>query len=231
MTQDLRDKTLVVTGAARGIEEQVARLAAGRGARVALIGLEPDRLSSLAAELGPASSFVEADVRDGAALRAAIDASAQRLGGIDHVVANAGVVVYGTVRQADEASFEQVLDVNLNGVFRTVPGAVGVTNWGEALLSSRLAWAWTRRLSARWVPTLEREVASLGRHDQRVPRGQAGTRESSQRVAASWEAAARSASSPRPVTSVTPIGSMTCRTGSSKSAKCSASSSVTNPCT
>ena len=42
------------------------------------------------------------------------------MGGIDFVVANAGVAAYGTVRQADEASFERVLDINLNGVFRTL---------------------------------------------------------------------------------------------------------------
>ena len=42
------------------------------------------------------------------------------MGGIDLVVANAGVAAYGTVRQTDEASFERVLDINLNGVFRTL---------------------------------------------------------------------------------------------------------------
>jgi len=53
-------------------------------------------------------------------LRAAIDECATAMGGIDLVVANAGVAAYGTVRQADEASFERVLDINLNGVFRTL---------------------------------------------------------------------------------------------------------------
>ena len=59
-------------------------------------------------------------MRDGAALRSAIDDCANAMGGIDIVVANAGVAAYGTVRQADEASFERVLDINLNGVFRTL---------------------------------------------------------------------------------------------------------------
>jgi NAD(P)-dependent dehydrogenase (short-subunit alcohol dehydrogenase family) len=113
-------RKLVITGAARGIGEKVARLAAARGARVALIGLEPDRLRALADDLGPAALWREADVRDGAALRAAIDECATVMGGIDLVVANAGVAAYGTVRQADEASFERVLDINLNGVFRTL---------------------------------------------------------------------------------------------------------------
>jgi hypothetical protein len=120
MKSDLVGRRLVVTGAARGIGEKVARLAAARGARLGLVGLEPDRLRGLAADLGPAASWWEADVRDGPALRSAIDACAEHMGGIDFVVANAGVAAYGTVRQADEASFERVLDINLNGVFRTL---------------------------------------------------------------------------------------------------------------
>jgi len=120
MRRNMSGRKLVITGAARGIGEKVARLAAARGARVALIGLEPDRLRALADDLGPAALWREADVRDGAALRSAIDECATVMGGIDLVVANAGVAAYGTVRQADETSFERVLDINLNGVFRTL---------------------------------------------------------------------------------------------------------------
>jgi NAD(P)-dependent dehydrogenase (short-subunit alcohol dehydrogenase family) len=87
---------------------------------VALIGLEPDRLRALANDLGPTASWREADVRDGTALRAAIDDCAKVMGGIDMIVANAGIAEFGTVRQTDEVSFERVLDINLNGVFRTL---------------------------------------------------------------------------------------------------------------
>src|SRR6201993_4003412 len=120
MTHNLSARKLVITGAARGIGEKVARLAAARGARVALVGLEPDRLRALADDLGAGASWWEADVRDGVALQSAIDDCAKTMGGIDIVVANARIAAYGTVRQADEASFERVLDINLNGVFRTL---------------------------------------------------------------------------------------------------------------
>lgn len=113
-------RKLVVTGAARGIGASVARLAVARGAHVALVGLEPDRLRELANELGPRASWCEADVRDGESVRAALDESAAVMGGIDRVVANAGIVAYGTVRQADEAVFERVQDINLTGTFRTL---------------------------------------------------------------------------------------------------------------
>jgi NADP-dependent 3-hydroxy acid dehydrogenase YdfG len=75
--------------------EKVARLAAARGARLAVIGLEPDRLRTLVDELGPTASWREADVRDATALRSAIDDCAALMGGIDAVVANAGVASYG----------------------------------------------------------------------------------------------------------------------------------------
>jgi len=98
----------------------VARLAAARGARVALIGLEPDRLAVLADELGVGTVWREADVRDGISLQSAIDECAHALGGIDAVVANAGVAGYGTVRQTDDLAFARVLDINVNGVFHTL---------------------------------------------------------------------------------------------------------------
>ncbi|MBE8516777.1 SDR family oxidoreductase [Amycolatopsis sp. H6(2020)] len=123
MTRNLAGRRLVVTGAARGIGEQVARLAAAKGARLGLIGLEPERLRALAGELGPGTCWQQADVRDGDALRTAIDVCARTMTGIDFVVANAGIAAYGTVRRIEEASFERVVDINLNGVFRTLKHA------------------------------------------------------------------------------------------------------------
>jgi NAD(P)-dependent dehydrogenase (short-subunit alcohol dehydrogenase family) len=120
VNQDLKGRAVVVTGAARGIGEKVARSAAARGARVGIVGLEPVRLRALAEDLGPGAVWREADVRDAGALGSAIDDCAAALDGIDFLVANAGVAAYGTVRNIDEASFERVLDINLNGVFRTL---------------------------------------------------------------------------------------------------------------
>lgn len=113
-------KVALITGAARGIGAGVARGYAAQGGRVALVGLEPDLLAALADELGEAAAWWEADVRDGAAVAAATDAAAEHFGRIDHVLANAGIASYGTVRQIDDEAFERVVDVNINGVFRTL---------------------------------------------------------------------------------------------------------------
>lgn len=141
MSNRYAGKVLVVTGAARGIGAGVARAYTAQGGRVALLGLEPELLESLAKEIGDAAAWWEADARDGAAMTAAIDAAAAHFGRIDHVLANAGIASYGTVRQIDEASFERVIDINITGVFRTLHPAIPhlVETKGHALVVASLA--------------------------------------------------------------------------------------------
>ncbi|EFQ84426.1 oxidoreductase, short chain dehydrogenase/reductase family protein [Aeromicrobium marinum DSM 15272] len=141
MAQKFNGKVLLVTGAARGIGAGVARGYVARGGKVALLGLEPDLLGALAAELGDAAAWWEADARDGAQMTAAIDAAAAHFGRIDHVLANAGIASYGTVRQIDEASFERVIDINVTGVYRTLHPAIPhlVETKGHALVVASLA--------------------------------------------------------------------------------------------
>lgn len=120
MAQTFTGKVALITGAARGIGAGVARGYVARGGRVALVGLEPELLQTLSDELGDAAAWWEADVRDGAAVAAATSAAAAHFGRIDHVLANAGIASYGTVRQIDDEAFERVVDINVNGVFRTL---------------------------------------------------------------------------------------------------------------
>ena len=141
MSNRYAGKVLVVTGAARGIGAGVARAYANQGGKVALLGLEPELLKALSEEIGDAAAWWEADARDGAAMTAAIDAAAAHFGRIDHVLANAGIASYGTVRQIDEASFERVIDINITGVFRTLHPAIPhlVETKGHALVVASLA--------------------------------------------------------------------------------------------
>lgn len=120
----LAGKVVLVTGAARGIGEHTARLAAARGARLALVGLEPDRLAALAAELGPGHVWFPADVTDQAELAAAVDGTVAALGGIDAVVANAGVANRGTIAVGDVEALVRTVEVNLVGVMRTAAATV-----------------------------------------------------------------------------------------------------------
>lgn len=137
----LEGRVALVTGAARGIGEATARMLADRGLRVGLVGLEPDRLQALATELGPDHTWAECDVTDQAAVDAAVQHVVDELGGLDVVVANAGVANHGTVRTSPVSVLVRTLDVNLVGVVRTVSAALPhvVERQGYVLLVSSAA--------------------------------------------------------------------------------------------
>lgn len=124
MAKRFDGKVALITGAARGIGAGVAREFAARGGKVALVGLEPEELAKVAASIGDNAAWWEADVRDGGALTTAIDAAAAHFGRIDYVLANAGIASYGTVRQIPEDAFERVVDININGVYRTLHATI-----------------------------------------------------------------------------------------------------------
>jgi NAD(P)-dependent dehydrogenase (short-subunit alcohol dehydrogenase family) len=116
---DLRGRVVLITGPARGIGAATARELAARGARLALVGLEPEKLAALAEELGSGAAWGQADVTDAEALGAAVNAAAERFGGIDVAMANAGIYRHGTVSSIPVEDFERTLEVNLLGVWRT----------------------------------------------------------------------------------------------------------------
>ena len=117
---DVRDRAVLITGAARGIGAECARRLAARGARVSLVGLEPDELERVAADCGPQTVWFEADVTDGVALEDAVSGTVRELGGIDVLMTNAGIASGGSVRTIDPRAFEKTVEVNLIGTWRTV---------------------------------------------------------------------------------------------------------------
>jgi NAD(P)-dependent dehydrogenase (short-subunit alcohol dehydrogenase family) len=120
VTWSLNGRSVLITGAARGIGAESARRLASSGARVSLVGLEPAELEHVASEIGDQAVWFEADVTDPAALDGAVDGTIDRFGGIDAVVANAGIGPIGTVRSIDPAAFDRTIEINLLGVWRTV---------------------------------------------------------------------------------------------------------------
>jgi NAD(P)-dependent dehydrogenase (short-subunit alcohol dehydrogenase family) len=120
MPDTLSGKVVLITGPARGIGAETARLLGSRGARLSLVGLEPERLSALASELGASHVWFECDVTEQAALERAVGATVEALGGIDVVIANAGIASNGTVAVAPVETLARTIEVNLTGVVRTV---------------------------------------------------------------------------------------------------------------
>jgi NAD(P)-dependent dehydrogenase (short-subunit alcohol dehydrogenase family) len=120
MRYEIPGKVVLITGPARGIGAETARMLAARGARLSLVGLEPERLAALAAELGGGHVWFECDVTVQASLERAVARTVEQLGGIDVVIANAGVASNGTVAVGSVEALVRTIDVNLTGVVRTV---------------------------------------------------------------------------------------------------------------
>ncbi|MGW0908266.1 SDR family oxidoreductase [Streptomyces sp. NPDC002853] len=115
----LRGRTAVVTGAARGVGEAVARELAARGATLALLGLEEESLARVAQELPTPSMHWYVDVTDDAAMARVADEVRDRQGPASVVVANAGIAEGGPFVDSDPASWRRVIDVNLVGSANT----------------------------------------------------------------------------------------------------------------
>src|SRR5215210_4026416 len=122
MTQhiDLSGGAIVVTGAASGIGEGIARTAASRGMDVVLADVIEDRLAAVASALradGTRVVAVRTDVGEPDNLEALAEAAFSAFGGVRVLVNNAGVEATGLSWEMAPAQFEQVIRVNLLGVF------------------------------------------------------------------------------------------------------------------
>ena len=118
-TKNIAGQVVVVTGAARGLGALLAKGTALRGARVALLGLEPGELAAAAESCGPDARWWEADVTDDAALARVAAEILDHYGRVDIVIANAGIATGGPVEYSDPATFNRVIEVNLLGSVAT----------------------------------------------------------------------------------------------------------------
>ncbi|MFD4139156.1 SDR family oxidoreductase [Streptomyces sp. NPDC058572] len=111
----LEGQVAVVTGAARGVGELLARKLSARGAKVALVGLEPDELKKVSQRLHADNDFWHADVTDHEAMTRVAQEVKERFGKVDVVVANAGVASGGPFVDSDPVAWRRVIEVNLIG--------------------------------------------------------------------------------------------------------------------
>lgn len=118
----LAGKAVLVTGAASGVGEAIARRFQAEGARVLAVGLQSDRLATLARETGAA--WQACDVTREADVHAVIERILQEHGRVDVVVNAAGVMHIDDVADIDDAHWSRILDVNLTGAMRTCRAAL-----------------------------------------------------------------------------------------------------------
>jgi 3-oxoacyl-[acyl-carrier protein] reductase len=130
MSHALSGKVALVTGGSRGIGRAIARALLERGAAVAILGTSQDALDAAAGELpreapgGGELLPIRADVRDGRAVHAAVEAVAARFGGLDILVNNAGVGVFQPVAELSADDWDRVIGTNLTGVFHCCRAAL-----------------------------------------------------------------------------------------------------------
>lgn len=118
---EIEGKVVLITGAANGIGLDTARRLSDKGAQLALIDRDAEAVEKAAAEIGGAAEPFVADVTDRDSIDAAIQAARQRFGGVDVVVAGAGIS--GSPTPSTEVThdeFERVINTNLLGVWRTL---------------------------------------------------------------------------------------------------------------
>jgi len=162
---DLAGKVALITGAARGIGLGTAVALHARGASVVLVDLDSEATARAAASVGERALGLAGDVTDRASLDAAVAAAAERFGGIDVAIANAGIAPRAqTARVYDSDVWESVIDVNLLGVWRTVKACLPhvVERRGHLVLVSSI-YAFTNGALVTPYAASKAAVEQLGR--------------------------------------------------------------------
>lgn len=175
MHTSLHGKVALITGASSGIGAATARALHQRGCRLVLAARSREKLDALAAELGPDALAVPTDLTDGAQVRRMADSAMARYGRIDILLANAGVYIPGPVADGDPDAWANLIDVNVNGVFRCVHAvlpAMRAQKSGDIVVTSSISGCvdivWEPIYSASkhavqsFVHNLRRQVAPDG---------------------------------------------------------------------
>jgi 3-oxoacyl-[acyl-carrier protein] reductase len=125
----LHGKTAIITGGSQGIGKATAKRFTQEGAAVVIADVNEDAGTELAEALsadGAEASFIAVDVTDSDEVQAMVDHAAERFGGVDILVNNAGITRDATLKKMSEDAFDQVVAVNLKGVFNCTKAVLPV---------------------------------------------------------------------------------------------------------
>jgi NAD(P)-dependent dehydrogenase (short-subunit alcohol dehydrogenase family) len=162
----LNEKVALVTGGARGIGYETARQLQMRGASVAVVDLDGEEAREAAERIGERAIGIAADVTDQGAMNAAVAETIESFGGLDVVVANAGIApgTVATTRGISLEEWERVFEVDVIGVWRTVRAALPqiVERRGHVVVTSSV-YAFMNGVFNSAYATAKAGVESMGR--------------------------------------------------------------------
>ncbi|MCV6611842.1 MAG: SDR family oxidoreductase [Amphritea sp.] len=172
------NKIVVITGAAGGVGQTLARLFASEGARLMLSDLNEEGLQNTAAEVNQAGaevSYLAGNLREKTYCEAVIAQAAEVFGGVDILLNNAGIIPRGTIEETTDDMWFTAMDVNLNAVFflcrAAIPhmkqrggGAIVNTSsvWGTYPGPNHVAYCTSKGAVAALTKNLGRDCAPLG---------------------------------------------------------------------
>jgi NAD(P)-dependent dehydrogenase (short-subunit alcohol dehydrogenase family) len=163
---DLNGKVALVTGAARGIGYETARQLQLRGASVTVLDIDAGEAREAAERIGPRAIGLATDVTDHSAVMQSVAETVERFGGLDVVVANAGIAQkqMATVRGIGIEEWERVFEVDMLGVWRTVRAALPqiVERQGHIVVTSSV-YAFVNGMLNSPYAVAKSGVESLGR--------------------------------------------------------------------
>lgn len=140
----LKDKVVLLTGAANGMGESHARRVIAEGAYLLMTDIDAEGGEALAAQLGERAVFLQHDISDEAQWARAVDLASEHFGGIDVLVNNAGILTKGSIQDESADTLRKVLDVNVVGTWlgiRTAGPAMSKRGGGSIInISSQVAY-------------------------------------------------------------------------------------------
>ena len=130
----LSNKIVLVTGGTSGIGLEAAKLFREEGATVIIVGQNPDRLQSVAGQLGDSVTVLGGDVSKPAAVESIIKQIGEKFGRIDVLFANAGMGLASPLEAVTEDQIDRLFDVNFKGVFFAIQKAAPLLAKGGSII-------------------------------------------------------------------------------------------------
>ena len=174
---DLGGKTVIITGASRGIGEAAAHAFAKSGANVALLARSTDEIARIAGDIGSKAIAISCDVARHEEIERAVSKTAQVFGGVDILVGNAGVIdPIGALSDTDVDAWGRTIDVNLKGVMygmrAVLPGMIAQGHGTIITVSSGAAHSplegWSAYCSSKAAAYMLTRAADLENRDKGV---------------------------------------------------------------